>query len=52
MWVRSGSEQNGGKDIYFMKEKYQIDTEADRTFLKELCSGLLKFGHRFPPPGD
>lgn len=35
----------------FMEEKYQIDTEANRIFLKEIGQGLLEFGHRFPSPG-
>lgn len=31
--------------------KYQIDTEENRSFLKELREELLSFGHRFPSPG-
>lgn len=34
-----------------MKIKYQIDTEENKQFLKELRDGLLSFGHRFPSPG-
>ena len=37
-----------------MKEqiaKYQIDTEENRSFLKELREELLAFGKRFPSPG-
>ncbi len=33
------------------KLKYQIDTEENRGFLKELREELLAFGHRFPSPG-
>ncbi len=33
------------------KKKYQIDTEENRGFLKELREELLAFGHRFPSPG-
>ncbi len=33
-----------------MKPKYQIDTEENRQFLKEICDNLLSFGHRFPSP--
>lgn len=32
-------------------KKYQIDTEENRAFLKELREELLSFGHRFPSPG-
>lgn len=31
--------------------KYQIDTEENRSFLKELREELLSFGRRFPSPG-
>ena len=31
--------------------RYQIDTEENRAFLKEICENLLSFGHRFPSPG-
>ena len=31
--------------------KYQIDTPENKAFLKEVCDGLLKFGHAFPSPG-
>ncbi len=31
--------------------KYQIDTEENRSFLKELREELLSFGQRFPSPG-
>lgn len=33
------------------KIKYQIDSEENRSFLKELREELLAFGHRFPSPG-
>lgn len=33
-----------------MEKKYQIDTEENRKFLKELRDDLLAFGHRFPAP--
>ncbi|MGN0250684.1 MAG: AGE family epimerase/isomerase [Oliverpabstia sp.] len=31
-----------------MNRKYQIDTQENRAFLKELRDDLLQFGHRFP----
>lgn len=31
-----------------MNRKYQIDTQENRAFLKELREDLLRFGHRFP----
>lgn len=31
-----------------MNRKYQIDTQENRDFLKELRDDLLQFGHRFP----
>ena len=31
-----------------MNRKYQIDTQENRAFLKELRDDLLRFGHRFP----
>lgn len=34
-----------------MNKKYQIDTEENKQFLKEIRDGLLKFGHQFPSPG-
>lgn len=34
-----------------MSRRYQIDTEENRAFLRELTEGLLAFGHRFPSPG-
>lgn len=34
-----------------MNKKYQIDTQENREFLKELREDLLQFGHRFPSPG-
>lgn len=34
-----------------MNEKYMIDTEQNKAFMKELCDELLSFGHRFPSPG-
>ena len=34
-----------------MNAKYQIDTEENREFLKEIREGLFSFGHRFPSPG-
>ena len=33
-----------------MEKKYQIDTEENKTFLKELRENLLGFGHKFPSP--
>lgn len=32
-------------------QKYCIDTEENKSFLKELREELLSFGHRFPSPG-
>ena len=34
-----------------MKPKYQIDTVENKAFLKDMCAGLLAFGHKFPSPG-
>ena len=34
-----------------MNPKYQIDTQENRKFLKEVRDGLLNFGHQFPSPG-
>lgn len=34
-----------------ISKKYQIDTEENRDFLKEIRNGLLNFGHKFPSPG-
>ncbi len=31
--------------------KYQIDTEENRKFLRDIREGLLRFGHSFPSPG-
>ena len=33
------------------QEKYLIDTDANRAFLKEVRESLLSFGHQFPSPG-
>ena len=33
------------------ERKYQIDTEENKEFLKEIREDLLNFGHRFPSPG-
>lgn len=33
-----------------MNSKYIIDTEENKTFMKELTEDLLKFGHKFPAP--
>ena len=34
-----------------MKEKYRIDTQENRNFLREMREELLAFGHQFPSPG-
>lgn len=34
-----------------MNKIYQIDTEENKQFLKEVRDRLLSFGHRFPSPG-
>ena len=34
-----------------MDKKYQIDTEENRAFMKDLTEDLLRFGHAFPSPG-
>jgi len=34
-----------------MEKKYQINTEENRAFLKEIREGLFAFGHRFPSLG-
>ena len=31
--------------------KYQLDTEENRAFLKEMGEGILRFGKQFPAPG-
>lgn len=31
--------------------KYQLDTQENRTFLKEVRESLLNFGHQFPASG-
>ena len=33
------------------QRKYQIDTEENKEFLRELREDLLNFGHQFPSPG-
>lgn len=33
-----------------MNSKYQIDTDENRQFMKEMCKDLLNFGHQFPSP--
>ena len=33
-----------------MEQKYLIDTEENKMFLKEIRENLLNFGHRFPAP--
>lgn len=34
-----------------INNKYRIDTDENREFLKDICRGLLSFGHSFPSPG-
>ena len=34
-----------------LQEKYLIDTDENRAFLKEMRKNLLSFGHQFPSPG-
>lgn len=34
-----------------MNKKYQIDTEENRNFMKEMQEDLLGFGHKFPSSG-
>ncbi|MCC8138134.1 MAG: AGE family epimerase/isomerase [Clostridiales bacterium] len=34
-----------------MRAKYQLDTDDNRGFLKEIRENLLGFGHQFPSPG-
>lgn len=34
-----------------INRKYQIDTEENEKFLKEVRENLLSFGHKFPSPG-
>ena len=34
-----------------ISKKYQIDTEENKKFLKEVRESLFSFGHRFPSPG-
>ena len=31
-----------------MRQKYLIDTEENKLFLKEMRENLLNFGHQFP----
>ena len=33
-----------------MEQKYLIDTEENKMFLKEMCENLLNFGYQFPAP--
>ncbi|MDD2981585.1 MAG: AGE family epimerase/isomerase [Hespellia sp.] len=33
-----------------MKPKYQLDTEENKLFMKEIRDDLLNFGHKFPSP--
>ncbi len=33
-----------------MEKKYQIDTEENKIFMKEIRENLLHFGHQFPAP--
>lgn len=33
-----------------MSAKYQLHTEENKQFLKEMCDQLLAFGHKFPSP--
>ena len=33
-----------------MNPKYQLNTEENKHYLKELCEALLAFGHKFPSP--
>ena len=33
-----------------MNPKYQLNTEENIQYLKELCESLLRFGHKFPSP--
>lgn len=33
-----------------MKPKYQLDTEENKHFMKEIRDDLLNFGHKFPSP--
>ena len=41
--------QSGGFTMEKIR-KYQIDTEENRVYLKEMRDELLAFGHRFPSP--
>ena len=34
-----------------ISRKYQIDTEENKKFLKEVREDLFRFGHKFPAPG-
>ena len=34
-----------------MLAKYQLNTEENKQFLKDMCNDLLRFGHKFPSPG-
>ena len=34
-----------------MEQKYLIDTEENKMFLKEIRENLLNFGHQFPGTG-
>ena len=33
-----------------MNPKYQLNTEENKQYLKELCEAMLSFGHKFPSP--
>ena len=33
-----------------MLAKYQLNTEENKQFLKDMCNNLLSFGHKFPCP--
>ena len=43
--------QKRGRKMSSQNLNYQIDTEENRKFLKELREELLSFGQRFPSPG-
>lgn len=34
-----------------MENKYLLDTPENKVFLKDICEGILNFGHAFPSPG-
>ena len=42
----SKSQITGGS----MNPKYQLNTEENKQYLKELCEAMLSFGHKFPSP--